>query len=171
MIGVLSGSRAERRPISNPKFVLVPCVSVSPSILPEVAAIENQGKLVDGQTLHHVAFHFEDSQHSLYSRLLIPPSTPYWLAVGRGLLDCSNSFEAFSYIRTTNRVTASRYSSNADTTIRTTTTNSTHGKSKSSPWLRCRKRNWMRCARSLPTQMHELRASLPRQIKPITGII
>jgi len=53
--------------------------------MPGVAEITPKGSFIDGQTLHWVMYSFEESSYPSYSRLLNPPSTPYWLAVGKRL--------------------------------------------------------------------------------------
>jgi hypothetical protein len=42
-------------------------------------------KLVDGETGHYCLYHFEGSGKG--ERLLMPRSTPFWIAMGRGLVD------------------------------------------------------------------------------------
>jgi len=45
---------------------------------------DHWGRLVDKEQVHHTLFHFEPDMKK-GGRLMIPPSTPFWIAVGIGL--------------------------------------------------------------------------------------
>jgi hypothetical protein len=90
-IGLLSGLEFEKH-FLGPSHeyvwsVHVPGVQVGISGMPEccqiiVRAIKNP--LVDGEESHYVLYHFEPSEGG---RLMLPPSTPFWCAVGDALID------------------------------------------------------------------------------------
>ncbi len=42
-------------------------------------------QIIDGQAGHYVMYHFEGSRKG--ERLLNPPSTDFWIAIGKGLVD------------------------------------------------------------------------------------
>lgn len=86
VIGVLSGLRIVRRTNASYTYLEVPGVEVSQGYFFEGARIDIRGRLVDRETRHSVTFFFEDSRNPDFSRLLMPKSTPYWLAIGKGLI-------------------------------------------------------------------------------------
>ena len=45
---------------------------------------EHGGSIVDGEPHHPVMYHFE-SGDGMFGRLMIPPSTPFWISVGKRL--------------------------------------------------------------------------------------
>lgn len=73
------------RPYDDKGVMVKPCdgslVSCAHIILSNTA--ENQ--IIDGQSGHHVMYHFEGGRNG--ERLLNPPSTDFWVAIGRGLVD------------------------------------------------------------------------------------
>jgi len=87
VIGLLSGLPLTRRSDNGWTYVTVPGVDVNATTILGLAEIIIKGNLIDGQTMHHVFFHYEDTTHAEYSKILMPSSTPYWLAVGKGLIE------------------------------------------------------------------------------------
>jgi len=86
-IGILMGGEAIRQPFHPPSdgySILVPGVQVKPSSMPECAEIRINFKAQDAVE-HYVLFHFEVSG-TKGKRLLSPPSTPLWCAVGTALV-------------------------------------------------------------------------------------
>lgn len=86
-IAVLSGIKPEWRTKDKFTFLWVPGMTMSASSGWWAAHIKINGQLVDGEAIHEVTLWFEDPEHPLYSRLLMPLSTPYWLAIGKRLID------------------------------------------------------------------------------------
>jgi hypothetical protein len=69
-------------------FVRVEGITVTGTLgVPEMASINLKGKLIDGQEVHNVFYHFEDSDDRGDWRLLMPRSTAFWIAMGRRLID------------------------------------------------------------------------------------
>lgn len=90
VIALASGLTYVLRPTrnSNQTVVYIPRMSVTMSSgnFP-MAKIKVVGQLADGQNSHEVYYHFEDCEFPEYSRLLMPVSSPYWLAIGKRLID------------------------------------------------------------------------------------
>jgi len=85
-IGILMGGEPIREPLCGGGFsVLVPGVQVLPSVVPECAEININFEAQDGVE-HWVVFQFEVSGTN-GARLLSPPSTPLWCAVGTALVN------------------------------------------------------------------------------------
>jgi len=88
-IGILMGGEAIREPLCHDPnagwSVQVPGVQVLPSVVPECAEININFEAQDGVE-HWVMFHYEVSG-SQGARLLSPPSTPLWCAVGTALVN------------------------------------------------------------------------------------
>jgi hypothetical protein len=70
-------------PLSEKPYVDVTGVQVQPASL-GCANILLSGEMVDGEKNHHVLYHFEGPRGT---RLLLPPSTPFWCAVADGLIE------------------------------------------------------------------------------------
>lgn len=85
VIGILAGCQRERYAINGDNsFLRVLGVSVSSTIgIPECAEIQINGPLVDGEPAHYVIYHHEDAN----GRVLMPPSTAFWVAVGLRLIE------------------------------------------------------------------------------------
>ena len=86
MIGVLSGLTVDKGCGRSGPCWYVPGVSVSLTCSPGGANIEIMGRLVDGLRYHTVTYWFDYPRGSNMPRIMSPPSTPYWLAVGQGLI-------------------------------------------------------------------------------------
>lgn len=89
VMGILAGLPKEQMPLDGGKwFVRVNGAKANGygpgAALPGCAEITLSGKMVDRLKVHEVMYHFE-AEHGV--RLLMPSSTPFWLAVGRGLVD------------------------------------------------------------------------------------
>lgn len=83
VIGILAGLKPEQHSLCGSSYSCsVAGVETKSSSIPECADIEINGDLVDGEKNHHVMFHFEYKA----SRLLMPRSTAFWIAVGRRLI-------------------------------------------------------------------------------------
>lgn len=87
VIGILAGCQRERYAINGDNsFLRVLGVTASPTTMPECAQIDIKGQvkpLVDGATHHYVLYHHEDAN----GRVLMPPSTAFWVAVGLRLIE------------------------------------------------------------------------------------
>ena len=86
VIGVLSGLPVDKGCGPSGPCWYVPGVSVSLTCSPGGADIEIMGRLVDGLRFHGVTYWFDYPSGSNMPRIMSPPSTPYWLAVGQGLI-------------------------------------------------------------------------------------
>lgn len=86
-IGILMGGQAIREPFHHGRgwSALVPGVQVKPSPMPECVEIYINFKAQDDLE-HWLLFHYEVSG-SQGKRLLSPPSTPLWCAVGDALVN------------------------------------------------------------------------------------
>jgi hypothetical protein len=90
VIGILSGLKPGRRWFNGgPDWgVEVRGVSVESTCVPEMAEIRiyavSQDMLVDGTVGHTVMFHWEGDNGG---RVLSPPSTPFWCALAKRLVD------------------------------------------------------------------------------------
>lgn len=88
VIGVAAGCpiREETSRHSNYTFVRVDGVRAQVTSIPEMAEIVIDRQTVDGETDHHVNYHFEgddgDGTHAM-----IPRSTAFWIAVMRRVVD------------------------------------------------------------------------------------
>lgn len=89
VMGLLAGLPAESRSLENRggtySYVRVSGVGVSGTYSPEMAQILLKGPMVDGDTQHSVYYHFEPSGG--VGRALMPVSTAFWIAIGKGLVD------------------------------------------------------------------------------------
>lgn len=92
VIGILAGLRPEESPIagSSSFFMRVPGVSVETPVkeMPEMAHIVLKAqpgeRLIDGETEHFTSYHFESDSGDGF--LMLPRSTPFWIAVMRGVV-------------------------------------------------------------------------------------
>lgn len=90
VLGILAGAVQERGTLNNTDgawYVHAADVETKPSgdTLPECARIHLNFTAVDGHDKHFVLYHFEWGHDG--TRGLMPRSTPFWLAVGKGLVD------------------------------------------------------------------------------------
>lgn len=86
-MGVAAGFSKTKRACGNSFYVVVEGIKVEVSASqPECPVILFQMYTIDGQKNHHVMFHTECSgQHGKY-KLLMPPSTPFWIAMGKKIV-------------------------------------------------------------------------------------
>lgn len=86
VMGVLAGLPAEQYSLgSSPSiFVRVKRATVENTTFPDMAQIVLSGQMVDGDIAHFVNWHFEGNG---FDRICFPPSTAFWIAVSRGLVD------------------------------------------------------------------------------------
>jgi hypothetical protein len=90
VIGILSGLKPERRHFASGTGwgVEVKGVSVKSTCVPEMAEIRivagGEDALVDGELAHFVMFHWEGDNGG---RVLSQPSTPFWCALAKRLVD------------------------------------------------------------------------------------
>jgi hypothetical protein len=66
-------------------YIIVDGAKPRPGCSPETPEIELKGKMVDGKEDHSVLFFYEGDHNGKW-RSMSPPSTPFWQAVGRGLV-------------------------------------------------------------------------------------
>ena len=94
VMGIAAGCGKEKIPLSNPHqdswYVGVKGVRVEQSNTPILAmcpSIFLEIKTIDGVEDHYVMFHGEpgSSTHGQW-KLLMPPSTPFWIAIGMKLI-------------------------------------------------------------------------------------
>lgn len=89
VMGILAGLPFEKRSFGDGKdcwYVDVAGVSRRGiEVMPECAEIYLRGSMVDGETNHFAMYYFESVRVGY--RLLMPRSTPFWKAIGRGLVD------------------------------------------------------------------------------------
>ena len=105
VIGILAGLPVETIFVSGGKYKedwsydTVPGVTIKGNVTsPTMADISIKGDLIDGEKLHYYYWHFEGSNGS---RSFSPKSTPFWIAICKGLVeffggelvynDCSDS--------------------------------------------------------------------------------
>ena len=87
VMGVLAGLPVEQVAIgSSPAiFVEVRGISIEGTMFPETAKISLDGPMVDGAINHFVHWYFEGDRG--FERVCLPPSTAFWIAIARGLID------------------------------------------------------------------------------------
>lgn len=96
-IGILAGLPVKESPIEDSKalFIEVEGVKTKPcgESLEGCAYINLSGEMIDGDKAHYVMYHFEFDMYTAaenvneVSRGMIPPSTPFWCAIGRRLVE------------------------------------------------------------------------------------
>jgi hypothetical protein len=90
VVGVLAGlnARIESLIHGNGTHVEVDGVEVRATSVPGMAEIVLRGKMADGESAHSVNFHYcSRSRRGKIVNFLHPPTTPFWCAVGKRLVD------------------------------------------------------------------------------------
>lgn len=85
-MGILAGLRFEKKDLNHKGewYVHVPDAEAKPSNIPEMAYINLKGEMVDGKTAHMAFFHYETEEPG---RLVSVRCTPFWIAIGRRLVE------------------------------------------------------------------------------------
>lgn len=84
VLGISAGLKPRWVTTKDYRIVKVNGVQVSQiKDVAELARIELQGDLIDSTKYHYVLYHFEFRN----GRLLLPPSTDFWIACGKSLVD------------------------------------------------------------------------------------
>lgn len=96
-IGILAGLPAKESPIDGSKALFIEVEGIKTKSCGESLAgcayINLSGEMVDGEMAHYVMYHFEFDMYTAAeninecSRGMIPPSTPFWCAIGRRLVE------------------------------------------------------------------------------------
>lgn len=89
IIGILGGLEPKKRYFDDKSFhVTVPGVKITPTHAPYVVEIQLTSEdgvyLIDGEYYHSVLYFFE---HQGTDKLMNPPSTAFWISIGRRLVD------------------------------------------------------------------------------------
>jgi len=79
-LGILAGLSPHR----EDGYLEVNGVSISPAHSEAMCSIGLSGRMVEGRS--HSVYYFFESEGGDY-RLLLPPSTPFWITLGKGLVD------------------------------------------------------------------------------------
>lgn len=93
VVGLVAGVKPEKRYFDERRnsgyYCHVPDVKFQVTTIPGIANIQLpcDQKLVDGETYHSVYYHFEYIHKGVNGRLLSPPSTAFWICVGKKLVD------------------------------------------------------------------------------------
>ena len=86
VIGLLSGLTFTQVWGCHGNYLRVQGVSISPACPPGEAEIEIRGNLIGGPRVRSVTFCFDHPHGLNQTRYISPISSPYWLAVGQGLI-------------------------------------------------------------------------------------
>ena len=87
-MGVAAGFEKSKRPCGKSFYVEVKGVKTSVmDVLPMCPNIIFEGMTIDGESGHYVMFHGECSYGHGQWKLLMPRSTPFWIAMGKKLIE------------------------------------------------------------------------------------
>lgn len=103
VMGILAGLPFVREELTTPQktgtfagydtdpywFVKVPGATINTKYSPNgTAQIHLEGPMVDGEEMHHVLYFYEHvSRERTSMRMIMPKSTAFWIAIGKGLVN------------------------------------------------------------------------------------